>query len=198
MLCCWTRGVDSEGILDFQHDIDGSGGEFLFMPGGGSLHPPSPETLDQKMHYVHQDGKQVFKYAVRRMSEIACQLLERNGYSHQDVTLVVPHQANLRIIRAMQDRLGLDDSKVAGEYRSIRKYDRRHDSSGSVRRGEPRTAQEGRSRRAGCGGGGLYDGRGIDALGVLEERDSRGPVFVSIIECQLARGKQERSRPPNH
>ena len=103
---------DSEGILDFQHDIDGSGGEYLFMPGGGSLHPSSEETLKQKMHYVHQDGKQVFKYAVRRMSEIACQLLERNRYSQNDVALVVPHQANLRIIRAMQERLGLDDSKV--------------------------------------------------------------------------------------
>jgi 3-oxoacyl-[acyl-carrier-protein] synthase III len=64
------------------------------------------------MHYVHQDGKQVFKYAVRRMSEIACELLQRNGYSHKDLALVVPHQANLRIIRAMQERLGLDDSKV--------------------------------------------------------------------------------------
>ena len=103
---------DSEGVLDFVHDVDGSGGEYLYMPGGGSLHPASRETLDQKMHYVHQDGKQVFKYAVRRMSEIACQLLKRNGYSHKDVTLVVPHQANLRIIRAMQERLGLDDSQV--------------------------------------------------------------------------------------
>jgi 3-oxoacyl-[acyl-carrier-protein] synthase-3 len=104
--------TDGEGILDFQHDIDGSGGEYLFMPAGGSLHPSSHETLDQKMHYVHQDGKQVFKYAVRRMAEIACQLLERNGYSHKDLALVVPHQANLRIIRAMQERLGVDDSKV--------------------------------------------------------------------------------------
>jgi 3-oxoacyl-[acyl-carrier-protein] synthase III len=103
---------DGEGILDFQHDIDGSGGDYLFMPAGGSLHPASHETLDRKMHYVHQDGKQVFKYAVRRMAEIACQLLERNGYSHKDVALVVPHQANLRIIRAMQERLGVDDSKV--------------------------------------------------------------------------------------
>ncbi|PYU21753.1 MAG: 3-oxoacyl-ACP synthase [Acidobacteria bacterium] len=103
---------DAEGILDFVHDIDGSGGEFLCMPGGGSRHPASPVTLDQKMHYVHQDGKQVFKYAVRRMAEIACGLLERNGYSHKDVALVVPHQANLRIIRAMQERLGLDDSQV--------------------------------------------------------------------------------------
>ncbi|PYU24205.1 MAG: 3-oxoacyl-ACP synthase [Acidobacteria bacterium] len=103
---------DAEGVLDFIHDIDGSGGEFLCMPGGGSRHPASPETLGQKMHYVHQDGKQVFKYAVRRMAEIACGLLERNGYSHKDVALIVPHQANLRIIRAMQERLGLDDSKV--------------------------------------------------------------------------------------
>ena len=105
---------DTEGILDFDHDVDGSGGEYLYMPGGGSLHPASHETLDRKMHYVHQDGKQVFKYAVRRMAEVACGLLERNGYSHKDVTLVVPHQANLRIIRAMQERLGLDDSKVLG------------------------------------------------------------------------------------
>jgi 3-oxoacyl-[acyl-carrier-protein] synthase III len=103
---------DGEGILDFQHDIDGSGGDYLFMPAGGSLHPSSHETLDKKMHYVHQDGKQVFKYAVRRMADIACQLLERNGYSHKDLALVVPHQANLRIIRAMQERLGVDDSKV--------------------------------------------------------------------------------------
>jgi len=103
---------NGEGILDFDHNIDGLGGEYLYMPGGGSLHPSSHETIDRKMHYVHQDGKQVFKYAVRRMAEIACDLLERNGYSHRDVDLVVPHQANLRIIRAMQERLGLDDSKV--------------------------------------------------------------------------------------
>jgi 3-oxoacyl-[acyl-carrier-protein] synthase III len=103
---------EREGIIDFVHDVDGSGGQYLYMPGGGSLNPSSHETIDQKMHCVHQDGKQVFKYAVRRMAEIACELLERNGYSHRDVALVVPHQANLRIIRAMQERLGLDDSKV--------------------------------------------------------------------------------------
>ena len=103
---------DTEGILDFRHDIDGSGGDYLFMPGGGSLNPASHETVDRKMHYVHQEGAQVFKYAVRRMADVACELLERNGYSHHDVKLVVPHQANLRIIRAMQERLGVDDSKV--------------------------------------------------------------------------------------
>jgi 3-oxoacyl-[acyl-carrier-protein] synthase-3 len=102
----------AEGIIDFAHDIDGSGGCNLYMPGGGSLHPPSHETIDARMHYVHQEGQQVFKYAVRRISELACQLLERNRISSKDLALVVPHQANLRIIRAMQERLGMDDSKV--------------------------------------------------------------------------------------
>ncbi len=102
----------AEGIIDFYNDVDGSGGCYLYMPGGGSLRPPSHETVDKKMHYVHQEGAQVFKYAVRRMAEVACHLLERNGFSSRDLALVVPHQANLRIIRAMQERLGVDDSKV--------------------------------------------------------------------------------------
>jgi 3-oxoacyl-[acyl-carrier-protein] synthase III len=102
----------SEGILDFLHDIDGSGGFNLYMPGGGSLHPPSAETVEKRMHYVHQEGQMVFKYAVRRMSELACQILERNGLTSKDLALVVPHQANMRIIRAMQERLDVDDSKI--------------------------------------------------------------------------------------
>jgi 3-oxoacyl-[acyl-carrier-protein] synthase-3 len=103
---------DKEGILDFAHDIDGSGACNLYMPGGGSLHPASQETVEKRMHYVHQEGAQVFKYAVRRMSELAVEMLERNGYTTKDLALVVPHQANLRIIRGMQERLGVDDSKV--------------------------------------------------------------------------------------
>jgi 3-oxoacyl-[acyl-carrier-protein] synthase III len=103
---------DNEGILDFANDVDGSGGCNLYMPAGGSLHPSTHETVDKRMHYVHQEGQQVFKYAVRRMSELAVQLLERNGLTSRDLALVVPHQANLRIIRAMQERLGVDDSKV--------------------------------------------------------------------------------------
>jgi 3-oxoacyl-[acyl-carrier-protein] synthase-3 len=103
---------ENEGILDFSHDVDGSGGNFLFMPGGGSLNPSTHETVDKNMHVVHQEGSQVFKYAVRRMAELAVELLERNGYKSEDLALVVPHQANLRIIRAMQERLGVDDSKV--------------------------------------------------------------------------------------
>jgi 3-oxoacyl-[acyl-carrier-protein] synthase-3 len=103
---------DGEGILDFCHDVDGSGGQYLYMPGGGSLHPSTHETIDKNMHVVHQDGSHVFKYAVRRMAELAACLLERNGFTSDDLALVVPHQANLRIIRAMQQRLGVDDSKV--------------------------------------------------------------------------------------
>jgi len=103
---------DSEGIIDFAHDVDGSGGNCLYMPGGGSLNPASAETVAKRMHYVRQEGQSVFKYAVRRMSELACQVLARNGLSSKDLALVVPHQANLRIIRAMQERLGVDDSKV--------------------------------------------------------------------------------------
>jgi 3-oxoacyl-[acyl-carrier-protein] synthase-3 len=103
---------DSEGILDFEHDVDGSGGCNLYMPGGGSLNPSSHETVDKKMHYVHQEGQQVFKYAVRRMSELAAEILERNGLKGDDLALVVPHQANLRIIKAMQERIGVPDSKV--------------------------------------------------------------------------------------
>jgi 3-oxoacyl-[acyl-carrier-protein] synthase-3 len=104
--------ADNEGILDFAHDVDGSGGKFLYMPGGGSLNPTSHDTVDKNMHVVHQEGSQVFKYAVRRMAELAVELLERNGFKSSDLALVVPHQANLRIIRAMQERLGIDDSKV--------------------------------------------------------------------------------------
>jgi 3-oxoacyl-[acyl-carrier-protein] synthase-3 len=104
--------ADGEGILDFAHDVDGSGGANLYMPGGGSLNPASQETVEKRMHYVHQEGAQVFKYAVRRMSEQAVTILERNGLTSKDLALVVPHQANLRIIRGMQERLGVDDSKV--------------------------------------------------------------------------------------
>lgn len=103
---------DNESILDFHNDVDGSGGCYLYMPAGGSLHPPSHETVDKAMHYVHQDGKQVFKYAVRRMAEVSAELLERNGFTGKDLKLLIPHQANIRIIQATMERLGLDDSKV--------------------------------------------------------------------------------------
>jgi 3-oxoacyl-[acyl-carrier-protein] synthase III len=103
---------DESGLIDFIHEIDGSGGCYLYMPGGGSLNPSTHETVDQKMHYVHQDGQQVFKFAVRRQTEACLKLLERNGLSGSDIDVFVPHQANLRIINATAERLGLRPESV--------------------------------------------------------------------------------------
>jgi len=103
---------DSEGLIDFIHEVDGSGGQFLYMPGGGSLHPTSKETIAKKMHFVHQDGQQVFKFAVRKQTELCLRLLERNGLKGSDIDVFIPHQANLRIINATADRLGLRPESV--------------------------------------------------------------------------------------
>jgi 3-oxoacyl-[acyl-carrier-protein] synthase-3 len=104
--------TDNNYFIDFLHEIDGSGACSLNMPGGGSLHPASHETVDKKMHYVHQDGQAVFKYAVRKMAEASVALLERNGFKGSDVALFVPHQANRRIIMAAADRLGLKEDRI--------------------------------------------------------------------------------------
>ncbi len=103
---------DSLGLIDFLHEVDGSGGCSLYMPGGGSLNPSSHETVDKKMHYVHQDGAAVFKFAVRQMAEFCVQTLKRNGLTGDDLDLMIPHQANLRIIKATSDRLKLPPEKV--------------------------------------------------------------------------------------
>lgn len=103
---------DSEGFIDFIHEVDGSGGHFLYMPGGGSLHPTSKETIEKKMHYVHQDGQQVFKFAVRKQAELCQKLMERNGLKGSNIDLFIPHQANLRIIKATAERLGLRPESV--------------------------------------------------------------------------------------
>jgi 3-oxoacyl-[acyl-carrier-protein] synthase-3 len=106
------EGDDGAGFLDFLGEVDGSGGDYLKMPAGGSRLPSSHETIDQRLHYVHQDGGQVFKYAVRKMYESCHELLQRNGLSGNDVNLLVPHQANRRIITAAAERLGLPAEKV--------------------------------------------------------------------------------------
>ena len=103
---------DSIGLIDFIHEIDGSGAQFLYMPGGGSLNPSTKETVEKKMHYVHQDGQQVFKFAVRKQTELCLKLLERNGLKGSDIDVFIPHQANLRIISATADRLGLRPEAV--------------------------------------------------------------------------------------
>ena len=100
------------GLINFVHEIDGSGGASLYMPGGGSLHPPTRETVDKKMHYVHQEGQAVFKFAVRKMVEASEKVLTSNGYTAADVKLLVPHQANKRIIDATVERLGLRPEQV--------------------------------------------------------------------------------------
>ncbi len=103
---------DSLGILDYMHEVDGSGGCYLYMPGGGSLHPSTHETVDKKMHFVHQDGQAVFKFAVRKQTELCEKLLERNGLKGTDIDAFIPHQANKRIIMATADRLGLKPESI--------------------------------------------------------------------------------------
>ena len=100
------------GFMDYVHEIDGSWGTALYMPGGGSLHPATAETVAQKMHYVHQDGGAVFKYAVRKMSEMSERLLSRNHLAVKDLGCFLPHQANKRIIQGSAERLGLRDDQV--------------------------------------------------------------------------------------
>lgn len=99
-------------ILDFEHEIDGSGGPALCMPAGGSLRPPSHETVEQRLHYVKQDGGTVFKFAVRKTEEIALRVLRRNGLTPADLDLFVSHQANRRIIMSATQKLGVDPDKV--------------------------------------------------------------------------------------
>ena len=103
---------DSLGMIDFMHEVDGSGGCSLYMPGGGSLNPSTHETVDKKMHYVHQDGQAVFKFAVRKQTELCEKILERNGIKASDIDVFIAHQANKRIINATADRLGLRPESV--------------------------------------------------------------------------------------
>lgn len=103
---------DDTGLIDFANEVDGSGGCYLRMEGGGSLHPPTHETVDKKMHFIRQEGQHVFKYAVRKFADSSAAILEKNGIAFEDLDLLVPHQANVRIIDAARDRLGLPDEKV--------------------------------------------------------------------------------------
>lgn len=100
--------TDGEGgLIDFINEVDGSGGKYLSMPAGGSAMPASHQTVDDRLHYVHQDGRQVYRYAVKKMFELCRDVLERNGYTADDVDLLIPHQANRRIIVGAANRLGL-------------------------------------------------------------------------------------------
>ena len=97
-----------DGFIGFKNEIDGSGGDYLKMPAGGSRMPATKESIEQRMHFVKQDGGQVFKYAVRKMEELCTSLLEKHNLTPQDVKLLIPHQANRRIITSVAERLGMD------------------------------------------------------------------------------------------
>lgn len=101
-----------EGFIGFLNEIDGSGGEYLKQPAGGSRMPASEETVQNRLHFVKQEGQQVFKYAVRKMYETSRALLESHGFTGADVAALIPHQANRRIITAAADRLGIPCEKV--------------------------------------------------------------------------------------
>jgi 3-oxoacyl-[acyl-carrier-protein] synthase-3 len=104
---------ESQGaILDFEHEIDGSGGPALCMPAGGSHRPSSHETVDERLHYVKQEGHTVFRFAVRKTEEISRRILERNGLTPDDLNLFVSHQANRRIIQSATEKLGISPDKV--------------------------------------------------------------------------------------
>ena len=102
----------SVGLMDSILKIDGSGIESLHMKGGGSLNPPSHDTVDKKMHYLYQDGKAVFKVAVKGMADVSYEIMQKNNLKSEDVAYLVPHQANLRIIDATAERMGIGKDKV--------------------------------------------------------------------------------------
>ena len=103
---------ESLGLIDFLHEVDGAGGCSLYMPGGGSLNPSTHETVDKKMHFVHQDGGAVFKYAVRKMALLCEEILKRNNIKGSEIDAFIPHQANKRIILATADRLSMRSEAV--------------------------------------------------------------------------------------
>ncbi len=103
---------DGFGILDFEHKVDGSGGSALCMPAGGSRQPASHETVEQRLHYVKQEGQTVFKFAVTNTGDVCARLLSRNNLTAKDIDLFVSHQANRRIIQSAAERLGLPEDKV--------------------------------------------------------------------------------------
>jgi len=103
---------DDMGLVDAVHHTDGSGGDFLCMKGGGSLNPATHQTVDDDMHFIHQEGRPVFKFAVTRMADACVEIMKRNDLEADDVRYLVPHQANLRIIEAAANRMGLDAEKV--------------------------------------------------------------------------------------
>ncbi|OFY70553.1 MAG: 3-oxoacyl-ACP synthase [Bacteroidetes bacterium RBG_13_42_15] len=104
--------TDNVGIIDAIMQVDGAGAKYLHMVAGGSLNPPSHETVDKKQHFVFQEGQAVFKVAVSKMADVSVDIMKRNNLNHDDIKYLVPHQANLRIIEATARRMGISREQV--------------------------------------------------------------------------------------
>ena len=102
----------SYGLLDSILRVDGIGRHYLFQKAGGSLYPPTEETVKNREHFIYQDGKTVFKYAVSRMADVSVEIMEKNNLKSEDIAYLIPHQANMRIIEATGNRMGLDREKI--------------------------------------------------------------------------------------
>jgi len=127
------------GVIDYIMRIDGSGEKFLYQPGGGSRYPATHETVEKGMHFVHQSGQSVFKEAVKGMADVAVEIMERNNISSGQVAYLVPHQANMRIITATAERMGIEMDKVMV---NIHKYG--NTTSGTIPSCISEYAQEGK------------------------------------------------------
>jgi 3-oxoacyl-[acyl-carrier-protein] synthase III len=103
---------DGNGIIDYVCKVDGSGRKYLYQKAGGSVKPPSNESVDMKEHYVHQEGQHVFKFAVKEMADVSVEMMKRNNLTADDVAWLVPHQANKRIIHAVAERMQVSESKI--------------------------------------------------------------------------------------
>ncbi len=104
--------VDDTGIIDHIHHVDGLGRHHLHMKAGGSLHPASCETVNKDQHFIYQEGQTVFKFAVSKMADVAVEMMERHGITSENLSWLVPHQANMRIIDATARRMGIDPAQV--------------------------------------------------------------------------------------
>ena len=100
------------GLQDQILRVDGIGRHYLYQRAGGSLYPPTEETIIKREHYIHQDGQTVFKYAVSRMADVSVEIMEKHGLKSEDIAYLIPHQANMRIIEATGKRMGLDSEKI--------------------------------------------------------------------------------------
>ena len=162
---------DGIGILDFENYVDGSGGPALCMPAGGSRMPASRETVEQRLHFVKQDGQTVFKFAVRNMEEVCRRILERNGLKPHEIDLFVPHQASSRIILAAAEKLGLPREKVVINIDRFGNTTAGDDSPGAERRRRRTASEARRPRPAGVGRRRVHGRRRAPEVGAEELTD---------------------------